>query len=150
VLARSTLLRLGAALALSAAVACGGGAGATANLTAAPAPYVITILNDTFLPADLPAPPGATVLVRNDDSFDHWVQSAAAPGEYVYGSFGGVSIYLRVPARTEQAFDLPAAVAVGTVVPYFCADMGSAMLPGTITIVAPTTASAPPDTGRAR
>ncbi len=148
-LSRPSLPRLAASLALAAAAACG--AGATSDVNVAQTPYVITLLNDTFVPADLQAPPGATVLVRNDDSVAHWLQSAAAPGEYVYAPVGGVSIYLRVPARSEQAFALPAGVAVGTVVPYFCADMTSAMVnQGSITIVAPPAASAPPGTAPAQ
>ncbi|GEJ58109.1 hypothetical protein [Anaeromyxobacter diazotrophicus] len=137
--------------ALAAAIAACG-AGATADLNPVATPYVVTVRNYQFLPADLAAPPGATVLFRNDDDYDHWLMSAAAPGQYVEAPVGGVALDLYLPARSEQPFQLPATAAVGTVVPYFCWLVRNAMMDqGTITIAPPAAAaSAPPGTAPAR
>ena len=127
--------RVAAATLTVTALASCSGAGATALPST---PYVITILNYTFDPADLSAPPGATVLVKNLDDVDHWLQSSAAPGQYVHAAVGGLDLDLLVPARDERVFSVPADAVVGTVVPYFCFYSRGAMLnQGTITIAAP-------------
>jgi hypothetical protein len=124
-----------AALALGALASCNA---ASSDVNVPVSPYVITIRNYMWFPADLPAPPGATVLVRNEDDVDHWLQSAAAQGQYVHAAVGGFDLDLRVPRQSERSFAIPARVAVGTVVPYFCFLFTSAMLDqGTITISAP-------------
>ena len=125
-----------AALTVTALASCG--AGATANVLLPSTPYVITILNYTFDPADLSAPPGATVLVKNLDNVDHWLSSSAAPGQYVHAAVGGLDLDLLVPARDERVFSVPADAVVGTVVPYFCRlSQGAMVNQGTITIAAP-------------
>ena len=127
--------RVAAATLTVTALASCSGAGATALPST---PYVITILNYTFDPADLSVPPGATVLVKNLDDVDHWLQSSAAPGQYVHAAVGGLDLDLLVPARDERVFSVPADAVVGTVVPYFCFYSRGAMLnQGTITIAAP-------------
>jgi len=133
VLARTR--RVAAATLTVTALASCSGAGATALPST---PYVITILNYTFDPADLSAPPGATVLVKNLDDVDHWLSSSAAPGQFVHAAVGGLDLDLLVPARDERVFSVPADAVVGTVVPYFCFYSRGAMLnQGTITIAAP-------------
>jgi plastocyanin len=142
VLARLRSAPAKAALVAAALAASSCGAGATSDLSVPSTPYVITILNYTFDPPNLSAPPGATVLVQNRDDFDHWLKSAAVPGQYVYAAVGGVSVDLPVPARTERSFALPANAVVGTVVPYFCFLHTSAMVnQGSITIVSPPAAA---------
>ena len=130
--------RVAAAALTVAALASCNGAGATANVTLPSTPYVITILNYTFDPADLSVPPGQTVLVKNLDDVDHWLQSSAAPGQYVHAAVGGLDLDLLVPARDERVFSVPADAVVGTVVPYFCRlSQGAMVNQGTITIAAP-------------
>ena len=130
--------RVAAATLTVTALASCSGAGATANVLLPSTPYVITILNYTFDPADLSAPPGATVLVKNLDDVDHWLSSSAAPGQFVHAAVGGLDLDLLVPARDERVFSVPADAVVGTVVPYFCFYSRGAMLnQGTITIAAP-------------
>jgi len=134
VLARTR--RVAAATLTVTALASCSGAGATALPST---PYVITILNYTFDPADLSAPPGATVLVKNLDDVDHWLSSSAAPGQFVHAAVGGLDLDLLVPARDERVFSVPADAVVGTVVPYFCRlSQGAMVNQGTITIAAPT------------
>ena len=128
--------RVAAATLTVTALASCSGAGATALPST---PYVITILNYTFDPADLSAPPGATVLVKNLDDVDHWLSSSAAPGQFVHAAVGGLDLDLLVPARDERVFSVPADAVVGTVVPYFCRlSQGAMVNQGTITIAAPT------------
>ncbi len=131
-----------AALAAAAAALLACGAGATSDLNPVTTPYLITVRNYQFIPAALAAPPGATVLVRNDDDYPHWLMSAAAPGQYVEAAVGGVDLNLYLPARSEQPFQLPATAVVGTVVPYFCYLTRNAMMDqGTITIAPPPAAA---------
>ena len=115
-------------------------------------PYVITILNYTVYPADLAVPPNTTVLVLNEDDFAHWLESEAAPGDFVYAEKGGVGFSLFLEGSSAGTFLVPATAVVGTVVPYFCFLSNVAMLnQGTLTIVPPVAAaSAPPDTTPAR
>lgn len=139
-LARPLTAALAPAALAAALLACG--AGATSDLSVPSTPYVITVRNYQFIPADLAAPPGATVLVRNDDDYDHWLMSAAAPGQYVEAAVGGVDLNLYLPARREQPFQLPATAVVGTVVPYFCWFARNAMMDqGSITIAPPPAAA---------
>jgi plastocyanin len=142
VLARLRSTPAKAALFAAALAASSCGAGATSDLSVPSTPYVITILNYTVDPANLSVPPGATVLVRNQDDFDHWLASETAPGQYVYAKVGEVGINVYVFSRSEQSFSIPTTAAVGTVVPYFCVLSTSAMInQGQITIVSPPAAA---------
>ncbi len=126
------------AFALALAVAGCGGAGATADATGPSTPYVITVSNYMEAPASLGAPAGATVLVQNFDDFDHWFSSSVAPGVYVHSAVGGFDLDLELPARGVRSFALPAGLAAGTVVPYFCRlHLKAELTAGSLTILAP-------------
>ena len=110
--------RLAWTLVLTLAAAGCNGAGATADATGPSTPYVITVSNYAEAPASLGAPAGATVLVQNFDDFDHWFQSAAAPGVFVHSAVGGFDLDLELPAGGVRSFAIPAGLGpTGTVAP---------------------------------
>ena len=130
--------RLAWTLALAVAVAACGGSGATADATGPSTPYVITVSNYAEAPASLGAPAGATVLVQNFDDFDHWFQSAVAPGVFVHSAVGGFDLDLELPGGAVRSFTLPAGLSTGTVVPYFCfLHQRAELTAGSLTILAP-------------
>ena len=130
--------RLAWTLALTLAAAGCDGTGATADATGPSTPYVITVSNYMEAPASLGAPAGATVLVQNFDDFDHWFSSSVAPGVYVHSAVGGFDLDLELPARGVRSFALPAGLAAGTVVPYFCRlHLKAELTAGSLTILAP-------------
>ena len=129
---------------LAFALAGCGGAGATADATGPSTPYVITVSNYAEDPANLGAPAGVTVLIQNLDDFDHWFSSSAAPGVYVHSPAGGANLDLYLPAGTVTPLELPAGLAAGAVIPYFCRlHRAAERTAGRITILAPATALAP-------
>lgn len=135
-LARPRPAPLAAALA---AAALGCGAGATSDITVSPSPYVITVANYGFDPPALVVPAGGTVLFRNDDYMEHWIESAPAAGVFAHGAVGGVDLELLVPARDAAPFTVPASAVVGTNVSLYVREWGAATaIPGSLTIAAAT------------
>lgn len=131
-LARPGPAPLAAALA---AAALGCGAGATSDLTVSPTPYVVTVTNYGFDPPALVVPAGGTVLFRNDDYMEHWIESAPAAGVFAHGAAGGVDLELLVPARDAAPFAVPASAVVGASVPLYVREWGAAtVVPGSLTI----------------
>ncbi len=146
------------ALILLVAAACGGsdssvtaqstGTGSTQGASG----FFITISNMSFSPLDLRVPPGATVTVVNKDGMDHSVTSEATVGSYTPGAPSGVTPFdTGAFASGQRTFTIPASVAAGTVIPYYCSVHRQAMNTpnGTITIdpsAQPTTTSAPSTT----
>ena len=117
------LKRLLPALVVASLSACGDPArgtqapGATAQL--------ITIRNYQSYPQRLTVVAGSSVLVRNDDEFDHTVTSQSAPGLYTRGAVDGVSF--DTGAFTGfRTTSIPAEAKPGTLVPYYCATHGAA------------------------
>ena len=130
--------RLSWTLALTLAAAGCDGTDGTVNATGPSTPYVIRVSNYTKDPASLGAPAGATVLVQNFDDFDHWFQSAIAPGVFVHSAVGGFDLDLELPGGAVRSFTLPAGLATGTVVPYFCfLPQRAELTAGSLTILAP-------------
>jgi plastocyanin len=91
-----------------------------------PGTFLLRIRNYTFDPQHLTVTPGATIVVVNDDPFDHTVTSEAAPGSFAPGAVNGVS-FDTGPFQGARQIDIPADAPVGTVVPYFCEMHGAAM-----------------------
>ncbi len=147
------------ALALLAGAGCGGsmpssvsgqstGAGGTQTASG----FLITISNMSFSPLDLRVPPGATVTVVNKDGMDHSVTSEASVGSYTPGAPSGVTPFdTGVFASGQRTFTIPASVAAGTVIPYYCTVHRQAMTTpnGTITVdpsAQPATTASTPST----
>ncbi len=89
-------------------------------------PYVLTIRSNTFEPARLEVPAGGTVVVLNRDPWPHSVTSEAALGALVFGPVNDVSFDTGAFEET-QAFTVPASAPPGTVVFFFCSQLGPAM-----------------------
>lgn len=103
-------------LSILAALGCGG----TDSPSPSPSPdYLITIAGFSFLPEDLAVPPGATVIVTNQDGVPHSVTSESAPGTYAPGAVNGVEFDTGIFTKTAT-IAIPAGAAPGTVIPYFC------------------------------
>jgi hypothetical protein len=129
---------------LALALAGCGGDGATADTTSPSTPYIIRVSNYAEDPANLGAPAGATILFQNFDDFPHWFSSSAAPGVYVHSPAGGVDLDLYLPPGAVTPFELPAGLAAGAIVPYFCfLHRAAERTAGSITILAPAAALAP-------
>ena len=128
--------KLGASvLAVAFASACGGSSTSSGTL---PAGYTITISNLSFAPLDLSAPAGSTVTVVNRDSMVHSVTQQAAAGTFTPGAPAGTTPFDTGLFTGTRTFTLPAGLADGTVLHYYCSNHTSTMLTpnGTITISA--------------
>ena len=106
-------------------------AGSTGGTTGGP--YVITIQNLQFTPANLDVPVGATVTVQNVDGFPHTVTSSADTTAYTNGAVDGVTFNVSVGGGVTKTFALTGGHA-GDVIPYFCNIHTSGMVPNHPTI----------------
>ena len=95
--------------------------------------FYITIASQTFAPANLAVPPGATVTVLNGDSIAHTVTSQVAAGNFTPGSVAGVSFDTGT-FTGNASFTMPTSVPTGTVIPYYCKVHTSMMVPSSPTI----------------
>ncbi len=115
--------RYGSAILLAGAVSvlasCGSSGGGGGSSSGGPPGFYITIRNMAFAPAELSAPPGATVTVVNQDGFQHSVTSEAAAGDFTPGAVGGVQ-FDTGPFTGTGTFTIPANAVDGTVIPYYC------------------------------
>jgi plastocyanin len=126
----------------AAAIACCGLFAASCNEPALqgsvpPEGFVITIRNLAFLPGSLAVPPGATVLVVNQDAATHWITSEAAPGQYTPGDVKGVGFDAGpLEAGRQGTLTIRADAPEGTVVPFYCRIYRGGMTPpdGSITV----------------
>jgi plastocyanin len=115
--------RHGSAILLAGAVSvlasCGSSGGGGSSSSGGPPGFYITIHSMSFGPAELAAPPGATVTVVNQDGFQHSVTSEAAAGDFTPGAVGGVQ-FDTGPFTGTATFTIPANAVDGTVIPYYC------------------------------
>ena len=127
--------------------ACGGSSSSTSSRPTAPGFY-IGISGMAYSPLDLHVPAGSTVTALNDDSMAHSVTSEATPGAFTPGAVDSVSF--DTGAFTgNRSFSLPAGVADGTAIPYYCSVHKSTMATpnGTITIDSNAKPALPPGGG---
>jgi len=119
-------------VAIATLAACGG---SSTTGTTLPPGYYITITGMAYAPLNLVAPSGATVSVVNRDAMTHSVTSQAAPGSFTPGASAGTPFDTGLFTGTKT-FTVPAGLADGTVLHYYCTSHGSLMLTpnGTITI----------------
>jgi len=117
------------------ATACGG---STSPASTLPPGYSITIANMAFSPLNLTAPAGATVTVLNRDAMTHSVTQQAAAGSFTLGASAGTTPFDTGLFTGSRTFTLPAGLADGTVLHYYCSSHTTTMLTpnGTITISA--------------
>ena len=122
---------------------CGDSASSAASTL--PPGYYISISGMSFSPLNLEAPPGATITVLNRDSMAHSVTQQTAAGAFVPGAPAGTTPFDTGLFTGSKSFALPAGLADGTVLYYYCTSHTSLMTTpnGTITI----RASAPPVSG---
>ena len=114
----------------------GCGDSASSPATTLPPGYYISISNMSFSPLDLEAPPGAKVTVVNRDAMAHSVTQQAAAGAFVAGAPVGSTPFDTGLFTGTKTFVLPAGLADGTVLHYYCSSHASLMTTpnGTITI----------------
>lgn len=124
--------------------ACGGSSSSSSSRPTTPGFYIV-ISGMAFSPLNLHVPPGGTVTVLNDDSTSHSVTSESAPNAFTPGSVAGIS-FDTGPFTGNRSFTLPAGVANGTAIPYFCTVHRNTMATpnGTITIDSTATPGSPP------
>jgi plastocyanin len=123
--------------------ACGG-----SSSSALPAGYYITLSGMAFPVATLEAPAGATITVVNQSAMGHTVTQEAARDGFTLGAPAGTTPFdTGLFSAGTRTFSLPAGLADGTVLYYYCRTHTSLMVPstGTITI----RASAQPGPGPA-
>jgi plastocyanin len=113
--------------------ACGGTT-TPAGTTLRPG-YYIGISSMAYSPLNLAAPAGSTVTVINRDAMNHSVTSQAAPGSFTPGAAAGAPFDTGL-FTGSRTFRIPAGLADGTVLHYYCSSHGSLMATpnGTITI----------------
>lgn len=128
--------------AASLASACGSSSPSSGAL---PPGYYVTIRNMSFSPLNLAAPAGATVTVLNRDAMVHSVTQQAAAAAYTLGAPAGTTPFDTGLFSGTRTIALPAGLADGTVLHYYCSNHTTTMLTpnGTITI----TSAAPPAPG---
>jgi len=131
---RSTLRISLLTMAVATLAACGG---SSTTGTTLPPGYYITITGMAYAPLNLAVPSGGTVSVVNRDAMPHSVTSQAAPGSFTPGASAGTPFDTGLFTGLKT-FTVPAGLADGTVLHYYCTSHGSLMLTpnGTITIQA--------------
>ncbi len=101
--------------------------------------FLIVISSLSYIRQDLTVPPGATIVVLNEDPMPHSVTSEASADAFTPGAVAGVSFDASVPSNSQTSFEIPSTAPVGTVVPFYCSVHKNAMHTpnGSITIRAP-------------
>ncbi len=101
--------------------------------------FLIFISSLSYIPQNLTVPPGATIVVLNEDPMPHSVTSEASADAFTPGAVAGVSFDASVPSNAQTSFEIPSTAPVGTVVPFYCSVHRNAMNTpnGSITIRAP-------------
>ena len=94
---------------------CCGSPGTSRNEPAA----FLRISSLSFSPVNLTVPPGATVIVANDDPMPHSVTSEASIGAFAPGPVSGVS-FDTGEFTGQTYFVIPSTAPDGTVIPYYC------------------------------
>lgn len=133
----ASVVRISAlALGLAATSGCGGSSTTASTSSALPPGYYIVITNMAYSPLDLAVPAGSTVTVVNRDvAMPHSVTQQVAPGTFTPGSPSGTPFDTGLFTGT-RSFVVPAGLAAGTVLHFYCASHGATMATpnGTITI----------------
>jgi plastocyanin len=112
-------------------------------MTSLPPGYYISISNRAFSPANLAAPPGATVTVINNDAMLHSVTSETTSGAFTHGAVAGVSFDTGAfMGPGVRSFVIPSTAPGGTAVPYYCSVHTSTMATPNATLTV--TVGAPP------
>ena len=138
---------LGASVLVAASLLVSGcGDSASSAASTLPPGYYISISGMSFSPLNLEAPAGATITVLNQETMAHSVTQQAAAGAFLPGAPAGSTPFDTGLFTGKKTFVLPAGLADGTVLHYFCTSHTSLMITpnGTITIRA---AAAPVDGG---
>ncbi len=101
--------------------------------------FLLFISSLSYIPQNLTVPPGATIVVLNEDPMPHSVTSEASADAFTPGAVAGVSFDASVPSNAQTSFEIPSTAPVGTVVPFYCSVHRNAMNTpnGSITIRAP-------------
>jgi plastocyanin len=101
--------------------------------------FLIIISSLSYIPQNLTVPPGATIVVLNEDPIPHSVTSEAAAGAFTPGPVAGVSFDTSVPSNAQTTFEIPSTAPDGTVIPFFCTVHKGVMATpnGSITVRAP-------------
>jgi hypothetical protein len=105
--------------------------------TPTPSGFVITIAGFRYTPLNFSVPPGATIVVQNNDAgMLHSVTSEATIGAYTPGGVNGIAFDTGAFEGGTRSIQIPANAATGTVVPFYCtAHLTTMVTPnGTITI----------------
>jgi len=135
---RALLRTLAGAAAILAAIGCGGSSGAGFPTTGTPTAtgFVIVITGLRYSPLNLSVPPGATIVVLNDDGMLHSLTSEASVGAYTPGPVNGIAFDTGPFASGTRAIQIPSNAATGTVIPFYCTvHLATMATPnGTITI----------------
>jgi plastocyanin len=124
------------ALGVVGAAGCGGSSTTASTSSALPPGYYVVITNMSYGPLDLAVPAGSTVTVVNRDAgMPHSVTQQAAPGTFTLGAPSGTPFDTGLFTGT-RSFVVPAGLAAGTVLHYYCSSHGATMVTpnGTITI----------------
>jgi plastocyanin len=124
------------ALGVATATACGGSGPTASTSSALPPGYYVVITNMSYSPPNLAVPAGSTVTVVNRDvGMPHSVTQQVAPGTFTPGSPSGTPFDTGLFTGT-RSFVVPAGLAAGTVLHYYCTSHGATMATpnGTITI----------------
>ena len=101
--------------------------------------FLIFISSLSYIPQDLTVPPGATIVVLNEDPLPHSVTSEASAGAFTPGPVAGVSFDTSVPSNAQTTFEIPSTAPDGTVISFFCTVHKGVMATpnGSITVRAP-------------
>jgi hypothetical protein len=134
---------LGASVLVAASLLVPGCGDSSPSASTLPPGYYISIAGMSFSPLNLEAPTGATITVLN--AMAHSVTQQAAAGAFVPGAPAGTTAFDTGLFTGTKTFVLPAGLADGTVLHYYCTSHTSLMTTpnGTITI----RAAAPPVSG---
>jgi hypothetical protein len=122
--------------AILAAIGCGGSSAVTTTGTPTQTGFAVVITGLRYFPLNFSVPPGATIVVLNNDGMLHSLTSEASVGAYTPGSVNGIAFDTGVFASGTRAILIPANAATGTVIPFYCTVyLGTMATPnGTITI----------------
>lgn len=103
--------------------ACGGTTAPTSTGTTS----LIIISSFRYIPQDLTVPPGATIVVENEDAAPHSLTSEASAGAFTPGAVAGVSFDTGEFSNAMTIVQIPSGAPDGTVVPFYCTVHKAAM-----------------------
>ena len=89
--------------------------------------FIIHISSFQYIPQNLTVPPGATIVVQNEDLAPHSVTSEASAGSFIPGAVAGVSFDTGEFSNAQTIIQIPSTAPDGTVVPFYCTVHKAAM-----------------------